>query len=215
MMLRWLGGVVLALLIPAAAAAQGFGSPSDNPVGEVRGALGDAADAGQQVGNAVETAMESHDALGDLDRQLDDALDDPEPDVPPVPSSCIDRPACEECFFRAYEQLARSRVLLLRAQALFTATHRFATSSQAHGDNLAPMSKEAALYWMAQKQRIAVSLTQFDAVYDKKIEAMLAVVERTLRELGVCEKNFYDTLDWYQRYGFIYFEFLQSRYRRS
>lgn len=220
------------LLMPTASWAQGWGSPvpysgsdaalsgrMDELSGGLQGVMDDlsgGAEGAAAGAAAAASAMEGHDALTDLDRQLDHALDDPDPDVPPVPSGCLDRGAdCEECFGAAYEQLARSRLLLLRTRALYDATHRFASAAQAHGDNLAPATREAAIVWEMQKPRIRASLGQFDAAYDRKIADMLAVVQRTLRELAVCEKRFYNTLDWYERYGFIYFEFLQARFTRT
>ncbi len=214
------------LLCPGLAEAQGRASLGSHAasalrgyaddVQSVRGDLDGAGDAASTAAGRVEGAMEGHNALADLDRQLDGALDDPEPDVPPVPAGCLARgAACEECYGRAYEQLARSRLLLLRARALFDATHRFASAAQAHGDNVAPSTREAAIVWEMQKPRIRASLAQFDATYDRKIADMLAVVQQTLRDIALCEKLYYETQDWYERFGFIYFEFLQARYQRG
>jgi len=184
-------------------------------VDEAMGPLGGAHALATQMTDAVQTVFEGYGALSDLDRQLDGALGEPEANAPPVPVSCLGREGCQACFGSAYLQLARSRVLLLRARAIFDATHRFATAAQALGDNLAPSTREAAFVWQMQKPRIAASLGAFDQSFDRKIADMLAVVRRTLQELSECEGRYYNNPDWYQRYGFVYFEFLQARYTRG
>jgi hypothetical protein len=191
--------------------AENYGSLVDEAMGPLSGAHALAT----QMTDAVQTVFEGYDALSDLDRELDGAMDEPEANAPPVPVSCLGREGCEACFGSAYLQLARSRLLLLRARAIFDATHRFATAAQALGDNLAPSTREAAFVWQMQKPRIAESLGAFDQSFDRKIADMLAVVRRTLQELGECEGRYYSNPDWYQRYGFVYFEFLQSRYTRG
>ncbi len=217
------------------AGAQGLGSPLNweqaladmhgrasewaNDYGDlVDDAMGGMAGAHEAASSAADTAstmMDGHDAMTDLDRELDGALDQPEPGAPPVPASCVGREGCGDCFSRAYEQLARSRILLARARSLYDATHRFANAAQAVGDNLAPSTREAAFVWEMQKPRIAASLGQFDAAYDRKIADMLAALRRALEAIGECEARFYNNPDWYRRFGFIYYEFLKSRYQRS
>jgi len=230
--------VVLSAVTAADASAQGYGGPmpfesalgdlagraadwggsvADTASTGVRDAMGAPAEAHRQVSEgreAAETAAEGASALSDLDRELDHALDQPEPGTPPVPSSCVGREGCAECFGRTYLQLARSRVLLARARALYDATHRFSTAAQAVGNSLAPSTREAAFVWEFQKPRIAESLKAFDQTYDRKIADMLAALRRNLQEIGECEAQFYNNPDWYQRYAFIYFEFMKSRYER-
>lgn len=192
-------------------AASGYADDFD----DIMGPFSQAYEAGSSAAEAVATVMEGYDALNDLDRQLDDAASQPDAGQPAVPSSCVAREGCQECFSGPYLQLARSRILLARARALYDATHRFATSSQAVGDTLAPATREAAFVWQMQKPRIAASLAQFDAAYDRKIADMIAVVRRTLQEISECEARFYNNPDWYLRYGFVYFEFLQTKYKRG
>jgi hypothetical protein len=33
--------------------------------------------------------------------------------------------------------------------------------------------------------------------------------------LAACEERFFDTADWYDRYGFIYYAFMANRYKRA
>lgn len=195
--------------------ASGWADDMGGLVDDAMGGMAGAHEAATSAADAAATAMEGHDAMTDLDRELDGALDQPEPGTPPVPASCVGREGCEECFGRVYEQLARSRILLARARSLFDATHRFANAAQAVGDNLAPSTREAAFVWEMQKPRIAASLGNFNAAYDRKIADMLAALRRTLQEIGECEERFYNNPDWYTRFGFIYYEFMKSRYQRS
>lgn len=165
--------------------------------------------------SATGGTVDADQALSDLDRQLDQALGDPDTAPPPLPGSCLEREGCAECMERPTEQLARSRVLLARARALWEATHKYAVSAQALGDNLAPSTREAAFIWQAQKPKIAASLAQLDAAYDRKIAAMLAPFKAALQEIDGCERRFYNNPDWFARFGFIYYEFMESRYKRQ
>lgn len=166
-------------------------------------------------GAPAEGAADAHDAATDLDRELDGAARQPNPGAPELPVSCVGSQDCENCYRPAYEQIARSRILLARAKALYDATHRFATAAQAMGDNLAPSTREAAFIWQAQKPGIARSLAQFDAAYDRKIADMIAVLRQALQEVSECEARFYNNPDWYTRFGFMYYEFMQAHYKRS
>lgn len=175
----------------------------------------DAVATGRSANGTADAAGNTFDTMNDLDREVDAAASGVEAGAPPVPASCLGREGCEECYQRPYEQLARSRILLARARALHAATHRFAKAAQAFGDGVAPSTREAAIVWHYQKPKIAASLAQLDATYDRKIADMLAVLKRTLEEIAACEARFYQNPDWYQRYGFMYFEFMQARYQRD
>lgn len=183
----------------------------ENDVATARSAI----ETGQSVSDTVDAGTEAHDALSDLDRELDAATGEPRGNAPPIPASCVRRDGCEECYSEAYERLGRARVLLARAQTLYKATHRFAASSVALGDNLAPSTREAALVWQAQKPGIERSLATFDQAYDRKIEAMLGNLKEVLLMISECEERHYNNPDWFTRYGFMYLEFMKTRYERN
>ncbi len=169
------------------------------------------------VGTAADIvggAADASDALGDLDREIDNAMSQPEPGNPTIPVSCQGSDDCAECYERAYTQLARQRILLARLQSLYVATHRFAETSQTLGDSIAGLHPQAGVGWGPQKLRISSSLANFDAAYDRKREAMLGVLKDALIAIGECEARHFNNRDWFTRYGFMYLEFMSTRYSR-
>ena len=44
---------------------------------------------------------------------------------------------------------------------------------------------------------------------------MMGTLRRALQEVADCEARYFDVQDWYSRYGFIYYTFMEDRYRRS
>ena len=44
---------------------------------------------------------------------------------------------------------------------------------------------------------------------------MLAVLRQALQEVSDCEARFYRNPDWYTRFGFMYFEFMQAHDKRG
>jgi hypothetical protein len=42
----------------------------------------------------------------------------------------------------------------------------------------------------------------------------MAAIEKDLKDIGECEAKFGE-VDWYQKFGFIYYEFLYSAYKPS
>lgn len=158
--------------------------------------------------------MDTQSALSDMDRALDDARSRVETDSPPIPLSCQGNEACMACYRDALEQLARQRILLARLHAIYVATHRFADSAKTTGDGFAGLHHAAGVGWHYQKLRVARSLVTFDQTYDAKFEAMMEVLREVLMEIDRCEAEHFNNRDWFARFGFMYYEFLDVRYRR-
>jgi hypothetical protein len=173
--------------------------------------------AGSAAANAATRSGEAADAsnaLSDMDRALDESRSRVETDSPPIPLSCEGNAACMECYRGALEQLARQRILLARLHAIYVSTHRFADTSRTMGDGLAGLHSAAGVGWHYQKLRISRSLTTFDQTYDAKFEAMMEVLREVLMDIARCEEEHFNNRDWFTRFGFMYYEFLDARYRR-
>jgi hypothetical protein len=46
----------------------------------------------------------------------------------------------------------------------------------------------------------------------QKYEGMMTGTEKAIREMDRCEAQFFNNRDWYDRYGFLYYQFLRARY---
>lgn len=173
-----------------------------------------AGSAARAVADAMNNALDTESALSDMDRALDDARSRIDTDSPPIPVSCDGNAACMDCYHEALEQLARQRILLARLNAVYVATHRFADTARATGDSLAGIHPAGGVGWHGQKIKIAKSLDVFDQTYDKKFEGMMKVLREALMKIDACEAKHFNNRDWYTRFGFMYYEFLEARYRR-
>lgn len=50
---------------------------------------------------------------------------------------------------------------------------------------------------------------------DAKYEELVEELRGSLDQIAACEEEVYGEKDWYNRFGFIYYQFMADRYRRS
>jgi hypothetical protein len=53
------------------------------------------------------------------------------------------------------------------------------------------------------------------SAYDNKYAQLMAHLKQELEAIAKCEEQVYGEKDWYQRYGFMYYEFMSGRYQRA
>lgn len=163
----------------------------------------------QETREDVEGLMEDYDNLsgascaGDLQG------------MPRVPSMCAEREGCAACFDEAQGRLAFIRGQFERLRCTYQTTRAFANSAIAFGDDVSGVHAVSGLAWQAQRRKIKESLRNFGETYDEQYERGIEALGEALRELAACEAEYGGADDWYDRYGFIYFTFMQDRYRRS
>jgi hypothetical protein len=75
-----------------------------------------------------------------------------------------------------------------------------------------------SVFWLSvkasQREKIMRSFKQFTAVYNNKHQELLGRLEKVLREIGECERQYFGDADWYNRYGFIFHSFMSLHYAR-
>lgn len=178
----------------------------------------DAADLGVELTQwGVNTAVSADEALNDWE-----ALDDAEADcgsaytdagAPTVPSSCADDPACEECYEEAVGKLDFNRFYIERARCITVAHVKMANSAMAFGDSASGVHGVAGLSWQLQgKPQIQEAVGKLKRTYTNKAGEYLQGIDNALRKLGQCEAKYYGERDWYERYGWIYLNFMKAKY---
>lgn len=135
------------------------------------------------------------------------------PGSPSVPSKCMEDDKCLPCFEKAHAGLNKSRMNLEKVRARYNFTHRFTklgqsvlTSAGAAGGGI------SALGATHENIKIDKALADFDDVVKAKNKELLAKLEGNLKEISACEAQFYKNDDWYNRYGFTYYQFMLSSY---
>jgi hypothetical protein len=134
--------------------------------------------------------------------------------APVVPSSCAEDPDCKQCYEEAVREIDFNRFYIERAHCITSAAVKMANSAMAFGDSASGIHGMAGLAWQLDgKPQIQGALDNLRKNYTDKAGQYLKGLERSLRKLGECEAQHYGQKDWFERYGWIYLTFMQSRYQ--
>ncbi|HMR92002.1 MAG TPA: hypothetical protein PKC69_06800 [Chitinophagaceae bacterium] len=129
-------------------------------------------------------------------------------------SACAGNAACGECYTKAVNDLAFVRRQLGRMNCIYNNTKNFNDAAIAFGDNASGIHAVTGLSWQYARADIVKTFSHFKQTYDKKYTDMMQALNRALMAIDACEREFGEP-DWYQRFGFIYFEFMKDKYRRT
>jgi hypothetical protein len=172
----------------------------------------DWSDLGIEVPANVHDALELYDDL-----TSDDAAFEPDynpPGMPQVPISCGEDEACQECYAKAQNELNFLRVQFEKLRAIYDSTKKMSDNAISFGDDVSSIHGVMGLSWQMQKRGIQKSVEHLGQTYDKKYTDLLSALERQLKKLAECEAKHFNSPDWYNRFGFIYYQFMAARYKR-
>ena len=162
---------------------------------------------------AVNSAGELYDAMKALDNN--ECVPDLTTDAGAMmPSGCDDEAACNACYEKAVTNLNHVRKNLARMSCLRVNTKTYVESAIAFGDDVSGIHGAMGLAWQNEKVGIKASYEKFKKTYDTKYIEMMESLETALKEINQCEAEF-GLKDWYQKAGFIYFEMMKERYKRT
>jgi hypothetical protein len=131
-----------------------------------------------------------------------------------MPSTCDGNANCSQCFERAVGELNFVRRILGRLSCIYNNTKNFTNSAIAFGDNVSGIHGVMGLSWQNARGGIVESYNHFKQTYDRKYADLMGSLQRALMSIDACERQFGMT-DWYQRFGFMYFEFMKDKYKRT
>jgi hypothetical protein len=80
------------------------------------------------------------------------------------------------------------------------------------GDDVSSIHGAMGLAWQSEKQGILKTVVHLKDTCKTKYEGMMTGTEKAVREMDTCEAEFFNNRDWYDRYGFLYYQFLRARY---
>lgn len=129
-------------------------------------------------------------------------------------SACRSGSECEQCYLSAMRQLNFVRRQLGRLNCIYQNTKNFTNSAIAFGDNASGIHAVTGLAWQQARGEIVASMNHFKQTYDNKYIGLMGTLERALKDIDRCEAQ-YGQEGWYQRSGFIYFEFMKDKYKRD
>lgn len=132
---------------------------------------------------------------------------------PTVPSQCAEHEDCRQCYEEAVRKIDFNRYYIERARCITAANVKMANSAMAFGDSASGIHAVAGLSWQLQgKPQIQEAVGKLKQTYTRKAGEYLDGLERSLQQLGQCEARHYGEADWYQRYGWIYHNFMKAKY---
>ncbi|MEP6676919.1 MAG: hypothetical protein ABJA78_17285 [Ferruginibacter sp.] len=131
-----------------------------------------------------------------------------------MPTACQGNGECQSCYTGAYRELAFIRRQLARLSCIYNNTKTFNQAALAFGDNASGIHAVTGLAWQNARGEIVAAYASFKHTYDTKYEGMIGSLQKALMDISRCEGQ-YGSPDWYQRFGFIYFEMMKEKYKRT
>ncbi len=129
-------------------------------------------------------------------------------------AACRGATECEEDYTKAVDKMNGARMALERMKCIYENTKNFTTSAIAFGDSYSGFHAMSGAAWQVERAKINKSFSNLKQTYDRKYEEFIKLLKDGLLEFDGCESR-YAQAGWYQRYGFIYFEMMKTRYKRA
>lgn len=168
----------------------------------------------------LNTALDIYDDVRDM-YEASNALDNNEcvPDFSTdarsmMPSSCADQQGCEGCYEGSINRMTTVRRSLSRLSCIRMNTKKFTDAAVSFGDNVSGIHGVMGLAWQAERRGIMKALEDFNKSYDKKYTELIESLQTALKGINDCEAKF-GMQDWYPRFGFMYYEMMKEKYKRT
>ena len=134
------------------------------------------------------------------------------PGAPDVPSSCAGSDGCGECYQKAQNDINFMRFNLEKLRTTCRQAENAADLAMKFGDDVSSVHGALGLAWQSEKLGIIKKVEHLKQTCNQKYEGMMTGTEKAIREMDRCEAQFFNNRDWYDRYGFLYYQFLRARY---
>lgn len=131
-----------------------------------------------------------------------------------MPTGCAGNEGCAGCYRESINRLNTVRKSLARMRCIYTNTKKFTDAAISFGDNVSGIHGVMGIAWQNERRGIEQSLRDFEATYDNKYKALMESMQVALNGINACEAK-YGMRDWYQRFGFLYFEMMKEKYKRD
>jgi len=164
--------------------------------------------------NPIRDVLKDFDPMSPDDRSNDASYDN---GPTQLPSACEDQSSsCEQCGYgSAVGDLQSVRYNLEKLRRVYAETKTIVSHSLAVGDSMAGSAGVGGLQWVHEREKILASFKTVQTAYDNKYQQQMARLKQALEKIAACEERVYGEKDWYQRYGFMYYEFMAGRYERA
>lgn len=121
---------------------------------------------------------------------------------------------CSSCFTEARTAFNKARLDLEKLRVIYSCTKKMSNAAIAAGDNMSGIHGYSGIIWQGMRHDISRSVEKMEQTYDQKYPELLKNLHNAMLDMGRCEAEF-GTPDWYDRVGFIYFEYMSDAYKRK
>lgn len=73
----------------------------------------------------------------------------------------------------------------------------------------------AGLAWQNQRKVIEAQQKRLDDAYDNKRPELMDALRESLEGIAQCEEQYFQNPDWYNRFAFMYYQFIDQKYQRQ
>jgi len=147
----------------------------------------------------------------------EDSLYEPElapAGMPRVALQCASQAACRQCFQQAYDSLTETRKWLENNRIVLANYRNYMQRVEDMGRAVSGLGMTAAAQFYQNKAQWDAQRAGVEKEYDQHYTGLMNDLQRELHEIEKCELQVNNYPDWYNRSGFIYYEFMVARYRR-
>lgn len=135
-------------------------------------------------------------------------------DIPTTEIGFEDNSNCAGCFLNARQGFNETRYKLEQLAAIYKCTKTYSTAAISLGDNASGVHAVTGIVWQQERAKIMTTVQNLEIEYDKTYAFLMQELRDKMMELNLCEEQ-YGVEDWFDRFGFMYFEFMQEKYRRA
>ena len=136
------------------------------------------------------------------------------PNAPRIPTFCEDDEDCTQCYADARVEFDFVRGIYEQLRVVYKCTKSFSDDAIAFGDNVSGLHAVSGIAWQSARVGIKDSVTKLQQSYDRKYAELTNSLQKSMMAMNSCEAE-WGVPDWYDRFGFMYFEFITDKYKRS
>lgn len=164
-----------------------------------------------EIAESLRELKEAYEALGN-DRDVDPNFRPP--GAPDVPVSCDGRGECADCYEKAQGEMNDVMVRFEKLRAIYGKNSRYISKALAFGDSTSGIHGVAGLAWQNQRKVIEAQQTRLNEAYDNKRPELMDALRESLESIAQCEEEYFQNPDWYNRFAFMYYQFIEDKYQR-
>lgn len=122
---------------------------------------------------------------------------------------------CQRCYRDAQASLHKAAFTLEKLRILHKRTKAVVDKAVSFGDTTSGIHAVSGLAWQTERTKIVKSIKKMDEAFDAKKPELMGRLKAALDEIGECEAKHFANPDWYNRFGFMYYETMNAKTIRA